>query len=119
MKNRAIADAKYRAKNILKRREQARQYNLKVRGTAEYRERQRKWNEEHYLGTEKYKANFAVNNAVAQGKLIKPSVCECCGESGRIHGHHADYSKPLQVNWLCKKCHAAIHHPLPLPPSTP
>ncbi|KKL04301.1 hypothetical protein LCGC14_2617420, partial [marine sediment metagenome] len=25
------------------------------------------------------------------------------------HGHRADYSKPLEVDWLCRTCHNALH----------
>lgn len=50
--------------------------------------------------------------AVKQGKVIKPTVCSFCGNGGKIEAHHADYSKPMEVIWLCIKCHHALHSPL-------
>lgn len=59
---------------------------------------------------EKYKARSVLNNAIASGKIIKPTSCEFCHKTGtRIHGHHDDYSKPLQVIFLCQTCHKNIH----------
>ena len=58
----------------------------------------------------KYKAQTAVGNAVRDGILIKPMICECCFiDSDRLHGHHDDYSKPLEVRWLCPRCHSKWH----------
>ena len=48
-----------------------------------------------------------VRYAVARGDLIRPNSCSKCGEiRSRIEAHHPDYSKPLDVVWLCKPCHA-------------
>lgn len=55
-----------------------------------------------------YRARSAVNNAVRRGKLIK-GPCKVCGTTDNIHGHHADYSKPLDVTWLCAQHHADLH----------
>jgi hypothetical protein len=59
---------------------------------------------------EKSSAHGAVARAIAKGKLVRPDRCDECGmESKRIIGHHEDYSKPLDVEWLCPKCHAGKH----------
>lgn len=62
---------------------------------------------------EKARARKAVSNAVRSGTIVKPDACEDCGktfeDARKLHGHHEDYSKPLDVNWLCKDCHQARH----------
>lgn len=60
------------------------------------------WANKH---AEQKKAQTAVHNAVRDGRLLKPSTCSKCGAIGKIEGHHHDYSKPFDVEWLCKKCH--------------
>ena len=55
---------------------------------------------------EKYKAQNAVNNAIARGKL-KKQPCKICGK--KAQAHHEDYSKPLDVEWLCHTHHAEVH----------
>jgi hypothetical protein len=62
---------------------------------------------------EKRKAQHLVQTHVRRGKIIKPSICSICNcESKRIEGHHADYSKPLEVIWVCNQCHHNIHKSL-------
>lgn len=55
---------------------------------------------------EKKRAAVAVNNALRDGRLTR-QPCEVCG--ARAQGHHDDYSKPLEVRWLCSTHHAAHH----------
>ena len=56
----------------------------------------------------KGRARTAVVNAVARGNLIR-GPCAVCGSTERIHGHHDDYDKPLDVIWLCPKHHGERH----------
>lgn len=53
------------------------------------------------------RAQSAAQNALRDGKLTKPALCEGCGlPKKRLEKHHHDYSRPLLVVWLCKPCHA-------------
>lgn len=59
---------------------------------------------------EKIQAQNIVSNAVRDGKITR-QPCEICDEP-KVDAHHADYSKPLEVQWLCRKHHAALHQML-------
>jgi len=53
-----------------------------------------------------------VRLAVKTGVLTKPDRCEHCGTTPpphRLHAHHPDYAKPLDVVWLCSYCHGKEH----------
>lgn len=58
---------------------------------------------------DRHKARTAFGNAVRDGKVIPWPVCavpECCGKP---QGHHPDYSRPLDVVWLCDAHHKEAH----------
>lgn len=55
----------------------------------------------------KVKARQALRQAVRSSKIARGD-CEVCGKP-EAHGHHDDYSKPLEVRWFCNDCHATEH----------
>lgn len=59
---------------------------------------------------DKYNAQQKVARAIKNKSIIRPAACENCsrGET-RIYGHHQDYTRPLDVNWLCGRCHRRVH----------
>lgn len=59
----------------------------------------------HYL--QKYALNM-LTAAIQRGDLVPAEHCQKCGcpsEGRALDGHHEDYSKPLEVIWLCRSCH--------------
>jgi hypothetical protein len=55
---------------------------------------------------DRWNARYATRRAVRIGTLAQ-LACEKCGNF-LSEAHHVDYSKPLEVIWLCKKHHAEI-----------
>lgn len=47
-----------------------------------------------------------LRSALEAGTIVK-KPCQVCGNL-KVEGHHEDYSKPLEVDWLCRKHHDAI-----------
>jgi len=43
---------------------------------------------------------------------IQKKPCEICGSMENLEAHHDDYSKPLQVRWLCRRHHKQLHKEL-------
>ena len=52
-------------------------------------------------------AHIATGNAIRDGRLVR-QPCEVCGDK-QAQAHHDDYSKPLDVRWLCTTHHAEWH----------
>jgi len=48
-----------------------------------------------------------LNDALRYGKIEK-GKCAVCGKN-EVHGHHQDYTEPLDVIWLCPQHHKDIH----------
>jgi hypothetical protein len=82
--------------------------------------RKKRWNEENPERVQAYteawqrrniakvKAARKARYARTKGRLERES-CEACGSDVEVDGHHEDYARPLDVQWLCRSCHAAHH----------
>ena len=57
---------------------------------------------------ERRKAHSIVCHALERGEIAKPATCSKC-DATRIEAHHVDYSKPLEVVWLCRIHHVEAH----------
>lgn len=61
---------------------------------------------EQIANEQKASAWQKVSQAVGSGALVRPKVCGRCSKACRsIFAHHEDYSKPLEILWLCQHCH--------------
>lgn len=101
---------------VAKERERTRERNLRLGYWEKYkrnrtREQQDKVNEHRYRfrrrNPDKARAHNRVSKALRTGKLQK-KPCDVCGAT-KVEAHHEDYTKPLEVIWLCRKHHAEIH----------
>lgn len=77
------------------------------------REARKRWYKKNRL---KSIAHQKVKTALLNGKITRQASCEECG-SNKPMAHHDDYTKPLDVRWLCGRCHMMLHHGKSLPPS--
>jgi hypothetical protein len=48
-----------------------------------------------------------ANTYKRRGWLVQ-TACEKCGDPD-TQMHHVDYSRPLDVRWLCRPCHRGEH----------
>lgn len=55
---------------------------------------------------DKVRARRIVYKMRYEGKLTK-KPCFC--GSKKVEAHHDDYTKPLEIVWLCKRHHEEIH----------
>ncbi len=56
--------------------------------------------------TVRIRARQQTRNAIRRGNLVK-EPCACGNPD--TQAHHEDYSRPLDVEWLCRDCHDARH----------
>lgn len=57
---------------------------------------------------DRVRARVAVYSAIKRGKLTR-GPCEECGTTQFVQAHHDDYTRPLDVRWLCAKHHKRLH----------
>jgi hypothetical protein len=66
--------------------------------------RQERWRDRNPLAAW---AHSALRSAVKRGIVVR-RPCEVCGAEP-ADAHHADYSRPADVRFLCRRCHKAEH----------
>jgi hypothetical protein len=99
-------------KDVANNREQKidkyREYDIE-RSRSEKRKKNASAANEKYISKypERIAANKALRKAVQVGEIQK-TPCIICGNE-KSYGHHHDYSRPLDVNWLCQAHHKAAH----------
>lgn len=96
--------SKHRKENL----EEIRQYD-RVRAAQQHRmEQNLRVSKAYKLKFQnRLKANNSVNNAIRAGRLEK-WPCQVCGNEKSV-AHHCDYSRPLDVVWLCQPHHKQAH----------
>jgi len=78
--------------------------------------RQKRWREHRKEENKpKFNAHKMVMYAIKLGVVKRPNQCSECGIECKPEGHHEDYSRPLDVIWLCKVCHKGKHKKYELP----
>lgn len=88
-------------KNWMRRSKYATREEVRERDMLRSRVRNKSW---------EAKARALANRAVELGFLVRPEVCPKCNQSNlKVHAHHEDYNKPLEVIWLCSECHGKRH----------
>jgi len=65
----------------------------------------------HRRHPERARCRSIVNEAIKAGRLLR-QPCQVCGTTHRVQAHHTDYSKPLEVVWLCSFHHGEEHRRL-------
>lgn len=80
-------------------------HNMKdpVRAEQE-RERRRRWARNH---KDQVSAMQCINHYIKLG-LVTKKPCEVCGLNN-VHAHHDDYTRPLNIRWLCPVHHKEWH----------
>lgn len=103
----------YRRGGVTRCKDCYREYNL----TEDHAEADRRWRAKNpkwaYERTKEYrlahpeiqKAHNTVSYAIQTGNLERPTNCMSCGEAGKIEAHHENYDLPLDIVWLCRRCH--------------
>ena len=90
----SLTHRKWRMGNLSKRAAYLRQYRLN--NPEKFKD---------YQSPEKSKARVLARETF----INKVAVCEVCGKAFAKHRHHKDYSRPLDIIWVCVSCHQKIH----------
>jgi hypothetical protein len=65
-----------------------------------------------------YRANLDNKDKIIARRIVRDNIksgnisrqpCEHCPSINPAGAHHSDYSKPLDIVWLCAQCHTTVH----------
>jgi uncharacterized protein with PIN domain len=93
-------------------------HKILIRRNVSFRDNKKFGEENHFhRGTSASdKSQNTLEKAIMRGIVARKTHCEKCNDSGsfkdgrtKIQAHHSDYNKPLDVMWLCQKCHHDWH----------
>ena len=76
-----------------------------------HRERAREYERRRYHEDAGFREKKMARNMVGirlQRGTLQRQPCERCG-TPNAQAHHEDYSRPLDITWLCKEHHAERH----------
>lgn len=65
------------------------------------REYRKRWAQKNFMKS--WAEGYVYRN------LTAPNECSRCGIAVKLHAHHSDYNLPLNVVWLCPRCHRREH----------
>ncbi len=80
--------------------------------------KKKEWNKKNPEKVEKARKKHLVKNkfkrtaetrASRNIKISKGQLCEICKGRKATQRHHEDYSKPLEIMFVCGNCHRSIH----------
>tara|TARA_R100001244_G_C5160549_1_gene130951 strand:+ start:130 stop:552 length:423 start_codon:yes stop_codon:yes gene_type:complete len=81
-------------------------YELTEKGIKNRRKANAKWLRNN---KDKKRTHSQVAQELKMGRMVKQ---DCFCGSDKSEAHHEDYSKPLEVVWLCRKHHSQRHKEL-------
>ena len=83
-------------------------YSTSERGKKTHRKNNNIYYQKH---PNEIRARRVIGHAIHNGKLshVSKYLCRTCDNQAQEY-HHPDYSKPLEIVPLCRKCHVFIHY---------
>jgi len=62
-----------------------------------------------YLSDKRFKKIDDIRKNACHNIPLKDKKCNVCGTTSDLQRHHEDYSRPLEIIILCRKCHNKLH----------
>lgn len=68
----------------------------------------KEYQKEKYNSNSEFREKVSIRQKGRKIKIPKGQLCESCNKNLAKERHHEDYNKPLEVKFLCIKCHKKI-----------